>query len=205
MKQYRLGRTVGAVGLALTLTACSDLTSSPAAPSRLDTRAAASSGGGDTRAEAVGIMSGPASDPATANFEVTFMTGMIDHHEMAIEMAEICAVKAVDEQLRTLCQSILTTQSREIDMMQSWLEQWHAVTYQPMMKPGGQRMLERLTSLGGAAFEIEFIEMMIEHDEQAVTEARRCLDSADHTDLRILCENIIATQSAEIAMMERWL
>jgi hypothetical protein len=30
----------------------------------------------------------PAMDRATARFEVRFMTGMIDHHQMAIEMAE---------------------------------------------------------------------------------------------------------------------
>ena len=47
--------------------------------------------------------------------------------------------------------------------------------------------------------------MMIKHDEKAIKEGRHCLDKAYHTDLRELCENIISTQSAEIAQMQTWL
>jgi uncharacterized protein (DUF305 family) len=49
------------------------------------------------------------------------------------------------------------------------------------------------------------MEMMIQHHEQAIKSARKCLDRAYHEELLQLCENIVRTQSAEIALMEIWL
>lgn len=66
-------------------------------------------------------------------------------------------------------------------------------------------MMDHLASLSGAAFEIAFMEMMIEHHEKAIKEGRHCLDKAAHGELRRLCEDIIGTQSAEIAQMQTWL
>ncbi|MDP8927637.1 MAG: DUF305 domain-containing protein, partial [Actinomycetota bacterium] len=42
----------------------------------------------------------PAPDPATARYEIDFMSNMIDHHHMAIEMSEICLERAVHHELR---------------------------------------------------------------------------------------------------------
>ena len=89
--------------------------------------------------------------------------------------------------------------------MQAWLQDWYGVSYEPVMKPGDEKMMERLVALSGAEFEIAFMEMMIKHHEKAIREGRHCLDKAYHAELRELCENIIATQSAEIAQMETWL
>jgi len=147
----------------------------------------------------------PAPDRATARFEVDFLVGMIDHHAMAVEMADICLDKAVHEDLRAMCESIKTSQSRQIEEMQSWLADWYGVTHEPEMKPGDMRQMERLASLSGAEFEIEFMESMIKHHRKAIREGETCLREAYHDDLIGLCENIIATQSAEIAQMQQWL
>ena len=147
----------------------------------------------------------PAPERATSRFESRFMEDMIDHHAMAVEMAQICLQKAVHQDLLTLCQSIITSQSAEILQMQSWLQSWYGVSYSPQMKPGDQKMLERLASLSGAEFEIAFMEMMIKHHEKAVKMAEDCEKKAYHEELLTLCHNIIVTQSAEIAEMQTWL
>ena len=195
------------VGVTVTVAACSGQPASPTAPSALNSAAAPASGGSATAAhtEGVTVASAPAPSRSTSNFEINFMTDMIDHHQMAIEMAEICLDKAVHEELRTMCQNIIVTQSAEIQQMQSWLQEWYGITYEPTMKPGDQKMLDRLASLSGAEFEIAFMEMMIKHHEKAIKEGRHCLDKAYHAELREMCEDIIATQSAEIAQMEAWL
>lgn len=149
--------------------------------------------------------SGPAPDRSTARYEVDFMTGMIDHHAMAVEMAEMCVEKAIHEELRTLCQDIIATQTQEIQQMQSWLQQWYGITYSPEMKPGDMRMMEKLAALSGAEFEIEFMQMMIKHHVKAIREASKCVDRVFHEDLHDLCENIIVTQAAEIEQMRTWL
>jgi uncharacterized protein (DUF305 family) len=89
--------------------------------------------------------------------------------------------------------------------MQSGLQSWYGMSHQPEMKPGAERMLEKLASLEGREFEIEFMEMMIKHHEKAVKEGRMCLDKAWHAELRQLCQNIISAQSAEITLLRSWL
>lgn len=147
----------------------------------------------------------PAPDRSTARFEIDFLVGMIDHHAMAVEMADICIDEAVHPELREMCESIKTSQSQQIEQMQAWLQDWYGITHEPEMKPGDMRQVERLASLAGAEFEIEFMESMIKHHRTAIREGETCLRQAYHPELIELCQNIIATQSAEIAQMEQWL
>lgn len=131
------------------------------------------------------------------------MTGMIDHHAMAIMSAELCLEKAVHDELRALCEDIVTAQSAEIELMQSWLLDWYGVTYSPDMAM--DRGMEHLDRLTGEAFEITFMEMMIRHHRQAVREGTMCVARAYQPELIGMCESIIATQTAEIREMQGWL
>jgi uncharacterized protein (DUF305 family) len=152
-------------------------------------------------APAVG--SGPAPDPATAHYEVKFMTDMIDHHAMAVMMANMCLQKAQHPELRSLCENIIATQTHEIEEMQSWLQSWYGVSYEPDVKDNGQ--MKKLMSLSGAVFEIEFMQMMIRHHYKAVKEGEQCVTRAYHPELRQLCQNIVVTQTQEIRQMQQWL
>lgn len=64
--------------------------------------------------------------------EIRFLEGMIDHHQMALDMAADCLVKAETEAVRTLCQNVITAQSSEILTMRGWLLAWYHIDYQPM-------------------------------------------------------------------------
>ncbi len=64
--------------------------------------------------------------------EVRFLQGMIDHHQMALDMSEDCLAKATDDALKTLCQNIIAAQTAEIKQMQRWLSDWYGITYVPM-------------------------------------------------------------------------
>ncbi len=141
----------------------------------------------------------------TARYEVRFLEDMIDHHMMAVMTAELCVDRAVHADLRSLCEQIIATQSQEIEMMQDWLAEWYGVTHQPEMTPGAMKRIERLATLDGAEFEIQFMEMMIRHHRGAIKEAEQCLRRAYHEELVDLCEEIIAAQQAEIVLMETWL
>jgi len=147
----------------------------------------------------------PAPDQSTARYEVDFLMDMIDHHAMAVQMADMCTDKAVHEDLRAMCEDIKTSQSAQIDQMQGWLQDWYGVTHEPEMTPGQMRQMDKLASLSGAEFEIEFMESMIKHHRAAIREGEQCLKRAYHDELKGLCQNIIATQSAEIAQMQQWL
>lgn len=147
----------------------------------------------------------PAPHAGTARFEVDFMTGMIDHHAMATEMGQLCLEKATHEELRSLCADIVASQSEEIETLQEWLSSWYGISYEPQMKPGEMKQMERLARLSGAGFDVEFMEMMSRHHAKAVRMASRCVDRAHHKDLQALCGDIVTTQTAEIQLMQGWL
>lgn len=151
------------------------------------------------------VTSAPALSTAERNYEIKFMQGMIDHHMMAVMMSEMCLQKAVHEELRALCSEIIAAQRTEIMEMQSWLQSWYGITYEPEMKPGDQQMMDRMAAMSSAEFEVEYMERMIRHHAKAVKEGEHCLDKAYHAELKTLCANIIATQREEIAIMQAWL
>ena len=157
--------------------------------------------------EAAGSNAAAASEPASsqraANFEVRFMTMMIDHHAMAVHMSEMCLEKAVHGELRALCAEMKAAQTSEIQTMQSWLQDWYGVSHTPEMKDGGQ--MAKLMSLEGEEFEIAFMKMMVRHHRTAVKEGLKCVEKAEHRELISLCEEMVAAQRREIQQMESWL
>lgn len=147
----------------------------------------------------------PAPRPSQAHYEVRFMTGMIDHHHMAIMMSEVAVEKSVHEELRQMAEDIIAAQSAEIEMLQTWLQDWYGVTYEPQMKPGMMKEMERLAALPPEEFEIAYMKGMIKHHMMAVKEGEKCVRKAYHADLIAMCHDIIETQMAEIQQLETWL
>jgi len=148
---------------------------------------------------------GPASRRAEAGFEVRFMTEMIDHHAMALEMGALCLEKALHPELNQLCEEMITAQSAEIEQMQTWLLQWYGVTHEPEMTPGDERQMENLASLDGAEFEIAFMRMLIRHHAIAVVRAADCVHKAAHEELIALCAQMVEVQLNEIRLLHEWL
>lgn len=146
--------------------------------------------------------SAPAPDVTTARYEVRFMEGMIDHHAMAVEMAQMCLERASHEELRGLCEAITEAQTAEIAGMQGWLSGWYGASYAPAMN--GMGTMQRLSRLIGDDFEMAFLQSMIRHHRRAVMMAAQCLDRASHAELKGLCMNIVETQAAEIKQMRDW-
>lgn len=147
----------------------------------------------------------PAPTQAQQQYEVRFMTEMIDHHAMAVMMSELCLERAVHPELLALCHEIRETQLEEIVTLQTWLEQWYAIEHEPSMTPGMETQMDKLAALSGAEFEIEFMKIMIRHHWTAVVRAQQCQDKAYHTDLIQMCEEIESAQTAEIQLMGGWL
>jgi uncharacterized protein (DUF305 family) len=173
--------------------------------------------------------------PATRNAraEVRFLEGMMDHHQMALDMANDCLKKAQTPDVTKLCQTIITAQSAEIVTMKGWLKAWYTIDYQPMSMmnaptdmmghdghndmatmpamggmqmqndpPGMMGMMAGLDKLNGIAYEIAWLESMIDHHDDAVHMAQRILTRVDHAELKTLAENIIKAQTGEIDQME---
>ena len=59
------------------------------------------------------------------DFDKEFVRQMIPHHQMAVMMAKMASERASHPEIRTLTQSIITSQSAEISQMQGWQQAWN--------------------------------------------------------------------------------
>ena len=147
----------------------------------------------------------PAADVNDADMQFTMM--MIPHHEQAVEMADMILAKdGIDERVITLAEQIKAAQGPEIELMESWLDDWgtpmgdmDGMDHGGMMSDTDMQALEDAT--GDEASRL-FLEQMIVHHEGAIEMAQDEVDNGQNPDVITLAENIIASQTTEIATME---
>ena len=58
------------------------------------------------------------------DFDKAFIEQMIVHHQGAIDMAKLAQANAKHDEVKNLANDILSAQSKEIDMMQTWQGDW---------------------------------------------------------------------------------
>lgn len=141
----------------------------------------------------------------------TFLTGMIPHHEQAIEMADILLGKdGVDDRVVALAERIKEAQQPEIDLMTSWLEGWGVdpdMGDMPGMDHGDDGMMSdddmaALEAASGEDASALFLEQMVEHHEGAIVMAQHEIDNGEDDGVIGLAHQILDAQTAEIAEME---
>src|SRR3990167_6556463 len=57
-------------------------------------------------------------------FDKAFISAMIVHHQGAIEMANEAKIKARHEEIKNLAEDIISAQTKEINLMQEWQNNW---------------------------------------------------------------------------------
>lgn len=165
-------------------------------------------GGAAALAAIVALMLVPAaqaSGPA-GGYDRAFLTDMIGHHAMAVEMARMAREKATHDELKGVAGEIIRTQSSEIDRMRAWLRQWYGKRrVQPEMHHEDMAEMEELEKSTGADFEVRFLAMMSVHHTQAIERAGVALRRARHGRVRRLARAIVKAQRAEIDQFRDWL
>jgi uncharacterized protein (DUF305 family) len=144
-----------------------------------------------------------AASGALQPFDARFIDSMIQHHQGAIDMAEMALEQAEHEELRAMAEDIISAQEAEIEQMREWRAEWYPdlPETQGMGMAMGNMMLSDDTSL---PFDRRFIEAMISHHQGAIAMARSALTQAEHEELRTLAEDIISAQEAEISQLREW-
>ncbi len=57
-------------------------------------------------------------------FDKAFISGMIDHHQGAIDMANLAKQYAGHDEIKSMAEDIITAQTEEIKQMKQWQEEW---------------------------------------------------------------------------------
>jgi uncharacterized protein (DUF305 family) len=58
------------------------------------------------------------------DFDKTFLSEMIMHHQGAIDMANLAKTNAKHQEVKNMANDIITAQTKEIDQMKTWQSQW---------------------------------------------------------------------------------
>jgi uncharacterized protein (DUF305 family) len=163
---------------------------------------AACNQGGDEQGSAAGTA-------APNDADVTFTQTMIPHHQQAIEMAKLVDSHTKRPQLRTLADSIATSQGQEITRMRGWLQAWgkpaapevmdHKMT--GMMSEADIRQL-RLSK--DEDFDLLFLDMMTAHHEGAIEMADTELRDGALPEVKGLAQQVIDVQQGEIGQFNQW-
>ena len=139
--------------------------------------------------------------------DVNFAMQMVQHHEQAIEMAQLILDKdGIDRRVTELAQNIKDAQGPEIEEMNSWLIGWGSESASmDGMDMGGDTMsaddMAALESATGVEASRLFLEQMTVHHNGAIAMAEIQLDAGEDVAAVALAQAIIDAQTAEIALM----
>lgn len=152
----------------------------------------------------------------TGEIDSHFIVQMILHHEDAITMANLALTRAEHPEIKALGNSIIKSQSGEINQMKLWYKLWfgnEVVNANSSMGHGIDTMrqsgmmgndADTKALVNTKSFDKEFIEQMIPHHQMAVMMAQMLLSSTNRPEMKKLAENIISAQTKEINDMREW-
>jgi uncharacterized protein (DUF305 family) len=166
-----------------------------------------------------------ASPSVTANTradDIAFSQLMIEHHQQAIEMANMALSQADSNGVKDLADQIREAQDPEINTMREWLTSWgapevmngHDMSHGSTGTDGADSAdmtglgmmttadMETLSGLSGPGFDRLWLKMMIQHHEGAISKARTVLATTKDSGVKTLAQNVIDGQSVEIATMK---
>jgi uncharacterized protein (DUF305 family) len=146
--------------------------------------------------------------------DIAFVTGMIPHHQQAVDMSALVPDRSTNPQVIDLASRISAAQQPEIDTMKVFLVQWkenpdtdsgHAGHGNAMQGMVDDATMAKLRSLNGAEFDTLWLRSMIGHHQGAIEMAKAELANGTNVDAKRLAQTIIDTQQAEIGEMNEML
>mgnify|MGYP006172890317 CR=1 FL=1 len=159
--------------------------------------------------------------------DVEFATAMVEHHAQAIQMANFTIGRdGLDPRIAELAEEIRLSQTAEIDEMAGFLRSWGEEVPETGFATGDSHShddemvggdhadmpgmmsaaeMEDLAAAQGDAFAGQWMRMMIEHHEGALTMIDALQADGEHEGLRGLAEQMEDDQRTEIGDLERWL
>ena len=94
--------------------------------------------------------------------EQNFISGMIPHHQEAIDNAKIIIAKSENIELKKIAQVIVDDQSKEVVTLKGWFKNWYPNS---TMKKEYMSMMDDLNKLSSHDLDDAFMESMVKHHE----------------------------------------
>ncbi len=158
---------------------------------------------------ATGSHSMPDGSMMSQNIDQHFIAQMIPHHDGAIAMAKTALERSKRPEVIALSTAIISAQEKENADMKAWYQSWFGTAVPDMAGMGHMDSMsgdtQELASVSDAAFDREFLTQMIPHHEMALMMANMLKSGTERPEMKQLADNILTSQSSEIASMRGWL
>ncbi|WAT17384.1 DUF305 domain-containing protein [Aurantiacibacter sp. MUD11] len=145
--------------------------------------------------------------------DVSFMQGMIVHHQQAVDMAALVEDRTNTDEILAVAGRINASQEDEIEFMQGWLTDRNEPVAMAGMGHAGHsgmqgmatpEQMEELAAARGTAFDRLFLQLMVRHHQGAVTmveELHRQRGTAADPVMYEFTSEVVNDQNAEIERM----
>jgi len=147
------------------------------------------------------------------DFDRSFLSNMIAHHQGAVDMAKLAIANAKHAELKTMANEIVSAQEKEIAEMSAFQTEWGypSTSAENMQDHSAMGMMDDMAGMTaelegktGDEFDKAFLEQMIMHHQSAIDMAAPAETNASHQEVKNLAEGVITAQTAEIKQMKQW-
>jgi uncharacterized protein (DUF305 family) len=153
------------------------------------------------------LHAGPPAAAAPDQTDVWFMQHMVPHLWQATSIAFLTRDQITHPALARLADTITRRCQADIDQLQDWLSVQGLAPHGHSHQRVDTRMqtdLERLSRLGGAGFDMAFLEVMTARDRASVTMAATEVRRGSRPEVRQLARRMLGELQAEIRQMHAW-
>ena len=130
-------------------------------------------------------------------FDVKWARLMMDHHQMALDMAKKQLASGQDARVKAEARKVIADQQKEIALLGGWVRKWTGQSYRPASMP--------LTVPSGLSADRWFLSEMIPHHQGAIDMSRLVPARSGSSGVQGLAVQIAKAQTAEIATYRRLL
>ncbi len=165
-----------------------------------------------------GMMSHMDTMKMTHDFDHDFASMMIDHHQGAIDMAQLELASGDDEKIKGIAQQIITSQKAEQEKLRTFLSghkpgehgEKHGVghaegEHNELMESMEMMMSKTKSMTMSGDPDKDFVMMMISHHEAAVKMAENEISHGHHVELKQMAQQMMSDQNAEIKEFQMWI
>lgn len=145
-----------------------------------------------------------------APYDLQFIDTMIQHHQGAIQMAQMALEKAQNPTIKKMAKNMVDAQEKEIAKMKKMRAKSYAnkpeavnMDFPGMMDSMKGMDMEKLGKSSGQDFDLNFINMMIPHHQGAISMAQDALKNAGNKKIKEMAQNIIKKQNKEVTKLEK--
>lgn len=139
----------------------------------------------------------------TVKTDADFLSGMIPHHQEAVDTSAYVMTRTNRAELAQFTESVVDVQAQEIRQMKQWYQDWLGRAY----VDNGQYipMMGNLSNSQGDVLDNAYMKGMIGHHQGAIEMAQQIQSTTKRPELQRMAKAIIETQSREIEQLEAWL